>query len=313
MHFQRVVTHAISIPDRLCCTKLTAPIKEPGDYGPRGTTATRRTSWPTPSSPSARLRSPNPTSPLAVIAGAHSLSIRYLYELCAQADLSLEQWIITQRLERARRDLVTVVGRQRPHRAVAHAWCFSDASHRCHRSERPTDSPRRLVTLVPVLSGGPAVAVDGRPGPSWRDATWCDHRATVRCMRPRSSLSRTPTPSTDGLIPRRLSGQSRRRPHPLAITISRFPEGFGVPGQDRVGRLLGGEPLQVAVSGLPIALRQSGWRGRWRSRCSGQARAESASKGERRFVGSGEAQHGACHHGGGADPRFERAQPNGQV
>jgi hypothetical protein len=55
-----------------------------------------------------------------------------------------------------------------------------------------------------------------------------------------------------GSFRRRLSGQSRRRPHPLAITISHFREGFGVPGQDRVGRLLGGEPLQVAVSGYPL-------------------------------------------------------------
>jgi hypothetical protein len=38
----------------------------------------------------------------AVIGGAHSVSIRHLYKLCVQADISLEQWIITQCLERAR-------------------------------------------------------------------------------------------------------------------------------------------------------------------------------------------------------------------
>jgi hypothetical protein len=40
-----------------------------------------------------------------------------------------KQWIITQRLERARRDLVTLVGRQRPITPWPQAWYFNDASH----------------------------------------------------------------------------------------------------------------------------------------------------------------------------------------
>ncbi|WP_433662385.1 helix-turn-helix domain-containing protein [Nocardia sp. CA-128927] len=50
-------------------------------------------------------RLPDPDLNPAEIARAHHISIRYLYKLCANAGLSLEQWIISQRLERAHNDL----------------------------------------------------------------------------------------------------------------------------------------------------------------------------------------------------------------
>ena len=55
------------------------------------------------------------------IARAHSVSVRQLYKVCAAAELSLEQWIIDQRLEAARTALVSPDGRRRSIAATAHA------------------------------------------------------------------------------------------------------------------------------------------------------------------------------------------------
>ena len=63
------------------------------------------------------------------IARAHSVSVRQLYKVCAAADLSLEQWIIDQRLEAARTALVSPDGRRRSIAATAHATGFRDPSH----------------------------------------------------------------------------------------------------------------------------------------------------------------------------------------
>jgi AraC-like DNA-binding protein len=65
----------------------------------------------------------------ARIAAAHNISLRHLYKLCAAADLSLEQWIIHERLRRARHDLLSPAGRGRPIAAVARAWGFRDPTH----------------------------------------------------------------------------------------------------------------------------------------------------------------------------------------
>ncbi|MET9865552.1 MULTISPECIES: helix-turn-helix domain-containing protein [unclassified Streptomyces] len=65
----------------------------------------------------------------ARIAHAHSISVRALYRLCARAGLSLEQWIIEQRLEGARASLVSPAGRTRTVASVARAWGFTDPSH----------------------------------------------------------------------------------------------------------------------------------------------------------------------------------------
>ena len=59
--------------------------------------------------------------------------------------------------------------------------------------------PQPLHPLpVPSSARKPTSASNSGSSPN---TTWCGHRAAVRCMRPRSSLARTPTPSTNGLIP----------------------------------------------------------------------------------------------------------------
>jgi len=64
-----------------------------------------------------------------LIARTHHVSVRQLYKTCAAAGLSLEQWIIDQRLESARNVLASPAGRQRSIAATALACGFSDPSH----------------------------------------------------------------------------------------------------------------------------------------------------------------------------------------
>jgi AraC-like DNA-binding protein len=63
------------------------------------------------------------------IAATHSVSVRQLYKACAQAGLSLEQWIIGQRLEAARADLVSATGLRRSISATARACGFASPTH----------------------------------------------------------------------------------------------------------------------------------------------------------------------------------------
>jgi AraC-like DNA-binding protein len=63
------------------------------------------------------------------IAAEHNISLRYLYKLFAQRHLSLEQWLIGERLEGARRQLADPAGRHRPIAAVAADWGFLDPGH----------------------------------------------------------------------------------------------------------------------------------------------------------------------------------------
>lgn len=65
----------------------------------------------------------------AGIAAAHHVSLRHLYGVCAGAQVSLEQWIIGERLEGARLDLVRTDSRHRPIAAIARRWGFRDATH----------------------------------------------------------------------------------------------------------------------------------------------------------------------------------------
>jgi AraC-like DNA-binding protein len=64
-----------------------------------------------------------------LIARTHHVSVRQLYKTCAAAGLSLEQWIIDQRLESARTALASPMGRQRSIAATALACGFADPSH----------------------------------------------------------------------------------------------------------------------------------------------------------------------------------------
>ena len=65
----------------------------------------------------------------AVIAAAHNVSLRHLYSVCADAEFSLEQWIIGERLEGARLDLLRIDNRHRPIAVIARRWGFRDATH----------------------------------------------------------------------------------------------------------------------------------------------------------------------------------------
>jgi AraC-like DNA-binding protein len=67
------------------------------------------------------------------IAAAQNVSLRQLYTACAAAELSLEQWIIDQRLEAARAELASPAGRRRSIAATARACGFRDPSHFAHR------------------------------------------------------------------------------------------------------------------------------------------------------------------------------------
>ncbi|MGY1633793.1 helix-turn-helix domain-containing protein [Geodermatophilus sp. SYSU D01186] len=67
------------------------------------------------------------------IAAAHNVSVRQLYKVCARAGVSLEQWLIEQRLEAARAELTSPAGRQRSIAAVARGCGFSDPSHFARR------------------------------------------------------------------------------------------------------------------------------------------------------------------------------------
>ena len=67
------------------------------------------------------------------IAAAHNVSVRQLYKVCAEAGVSLEQWVIEQRLEAARAELVAPAGRRRSIAAVARSCGFSDPSHFARR------------------------------------------------------------------------------------------------------------------------------------------------------------------------------------
>ncbi|WP_162641543.1 helix-turn-helix domain-containing protein [Streptosporangium sp. 'caverna'] len=60
------------------------------------------------------------------IARAHHISLRTLYRLCEQGGLSLEQWIIDQRLENVRCDLSRSARDHHSVEAVARSWGFSN-------------------------------------------------------------------------------------------------------------------------------------------------------------------------------------------
>lgn len=64
-----------------------------------------------------------------VLAAAHNVSLRRLYQAFADEGLSLEQWLIGQRLEAARAALVSPSGLHRSIEATARSCGFRSASH----------------------------------------------------------------------------------------------------------------------------------------------------------------------------------------
>jgi AraC-like DNA-binding protein len=63
------------------------------------------------------------------VARALAVSRRQLFRVCQQADLSLEQYIIGRRLEGAKAELATAVGRARTIASTANRWGFRDPTH----------------------------------------------------------------------------------------------------------------------------------------------------------------------------------------
>jgi AraC-like DNA-binding protein len=78
----------------------------------------------------------------SAIAAAHSISLRHLYKLWAGANLSLEQWIISERLRGARHELLRQDSAHRPIAVIARGWGFRDPAHFARRfKERYGMSP----------------------------------------------------------------------------------------------------------------------------------------------------------------------------
>jgi AraC-like DNA-binding protein len=63
------------------------------------------------------------------VARAHDISIRKLFRLCEEADFSLEQWIITQRLEGSRAELARPETRNVAVATIARRWGFRNPSY----------------------------------------------------------------------------------------------------------------------------------------------------------------------------------------
>jgi AraC-like DNA-binding protein len=70
----------------------------------------------------------------ARIASEHNISLRYLYKLFAKHQLSFEQWLISERLDGASRQLASP--ENRPIAAVAAQWGFLDPGHFARRFRR---------------------------------------------------------------------------------------------------------------------------------------------------------------------------------
>ncbi|WP_253741381.1 helix-turn-helix domain-containing protein [Rhodococcus sp. KB6] len=65
----------------------------------------------------------------ARIAHAHNISLRQLYKICSDNGFRIEQWIITQRLQKARDELARPATVDLPIATIAHRAGFVDAGH----------------------------------------------------------------------------------------------------------------------------------------------------------------------------------------
>jgi AraC-like DNA-binding protein len=82
----------------------------------------------------------------AAIAKAHSISLRYLYKVCSIADVRLVEWIIEERLNGAREDLIKANQSLQPIASIASKWGFKSPSHFSSRFRRAYGvSPRDLI------------------------------------------------------------------------------------------------------------------------------------------------------------------------
>ncbi len=91
------------------------------------------------------------------IAAAHNVSVRQLYKACAAGGVSLEQWLIAERLELARAELASAAGRRRSIAATARGCGFADPSHFARRFRQAYGvSPREWQQLAPPAGAGAA-------------------------------------------------------------------------------------------------------------------------------------------------------------
>ncbi len=65
----------------------------------------------------------------ARIASVHGISVRHLYALLARSDITLGDWIRSQRLEGCHRELAAPNARRRTIAAIGRSWGFVDATH----------------------------------------------------------------------------------------------------------------------------------------------------------------------------------------
>jgi len=72
---------------------------------------------------------PNPDLGLAETAAALGISSRYINSLFADEDTSFQRFVLAQRLERCKRDLVSPTPAHRHISEIAFAWGFNDLSH----------------------------------------------------------------------------------------------------------------------------------------------------------------------------------------
>jgi AraC-like DNA-binding protein len=100
------------------------------------------------------------------IAREHGICVRQLYKLCEREGIQLEQWIIGQRLERARAGLVAPSTRQRTIGAIARSWGFRDSSHFSRRFRAAYGMSPREWQLSYERGQGPGRSFTHRPAGS---------------------------------------------------------------------------------------------------------------------------------------------------
>lgn len=77
------------------------------------------------------------------IAHAHNVSVRHLFRLCAEADFSVEQWIIGKRLAGAHDELSQPASMMFSISAIARHWGFRDPGHFARRFKATYGVPPR--------------------------------------------------------------------------------------------------------------------------------------------------------------------------
>lgn len=93
----------------------------------------------------------------AAVAGAHFISLRYLYTLFSGEGQTVSAWIRSQRLAHIRRDLADPIYAQRPVSWIAGQWGLHDAAHfsrlfKAEHGQSPTSYRRRHLQESPALA-----------------------------------------------------------------------------------------------------------------------------------------------------------------